>query len=117
MLVQTALTHHQPITVGAGTGIWSRIHIQDLCSLYFLLTQSILSSSQPPPNGKTGYYFAENGDQSWVSIAENIGVVGGRIGVWEGSDGSGVGRIGLEEAKEEFGYGSQRDAEGVLGSR
>jgi hypothetical protein len=121
MLVQTALTHHQPITVGSGTGIWSRIHIQDLCSIYLLLTQSILSSSQPPPpSGKTGYYFAENGEQSWISIAEKIGVVGGRIGVFEGSEGSEggkVGRIGLEEAKEEFGYGSLRDAEGVLGSR
>jgi hypothetical protein len=116
MLVQTALTHHQPITVGAGTGIWSRIHIQDLTSLYLLLTQSILSSS-PPPSGKTGYYFAENGEQSWESIAEKIGEVGGRIGVFEGSEGSKVGRVGLEEANEEFGYGSQRDAEGVLGSR
>lgn len=47
-------------------------------------------------------------------------MVGGRIGVFEGSEeseGGKVGRIGLEEAKEEFGYGSLRDAEGVLGSR
>lgn len=112
-MVQAALKHHQPVTVGAGTGIWSRIHIQDLTSLYLLLTQTILSS-HPPPSGKTGYYFAENGEQSWKSIAEKIGEVGGKIGAWEGSK---VGRMGLEEAKEEFGYGSERDAEGVVGSR
>jgi nucleoside-diphosphate-sugar epimerase len=112
-MVQAALKHHRPITVGSGTGIWSRIHIQDLCSFYLLLTQSILSS-HPPANGKTGYYFAENGEQSWKSIAEKIGEVGRKIGAWEGSE---VGRIGLEEAKEEFGYGSERDAEGVMGSR
>ena len=117
MMVQAALKHHHPITVGAGTGIWSRIHIQDLTSLYLLLTQSTLSSHHhPPPSVKTGYYFAENGEQSWKRIAEKIGEVGGRIGAFEGREGE-VGRMGLEEAKEEFGYGSERDAEGVVGSR
>lgn len=49
-----------------------------------------------------------------MSIAEKIGVGGGKIGMFEGRE---IRRMGLEEAKEEFGYGSQRDAEGVLGSR
>lgn len=51
-----------------------------------------------------------------MSIAEKIGEVGRRIGVFEGRE-IGVGSMRLEEAKDEFEYGSQRDAEGVLGSR
>jgi hypothetical protein len=114
-MVQAALKYHHPVTAGSGTGIWSRIHIQDLTSLYFLLIQAILSSDQkPPPSGKTGYYFAENGEQSWRGIAERIGEVGGGIG---GLEGRGLGSMGLEEARVEFGYESVRDAEGVVGSR
>jgi hypothetical protein len=113
MMVQAALKRHQAVMIGAGSGTWSRIHIQDLTSLYLLLTQAILSS-QAPPSGKTGYYFASHGSQSWKSIAEKIGEVGLKIEAFESSV---VGNMSLSEAKEEFGYGSERDAEGVLGSR
>jgi hypothetical protein len=66
------------------------------------------------PSGKTGYYFVENGTSSWKSISERIGEVGKKIGAFENSE---VGSMGLGEAKEEFGYASERDAEGVVGSR
>jgi hypothetical protein len=61
-----------------------------------------------------GYYFAENGASSWKSISEKIGEVGKKIGAFDGSE---VGSMSLGEAKEQFGYGSERDAEGVVGSR
>ncbi|KAH8757077.1 NAD dependent epimerase/dehydratase family protein [Hyaloscypha finlandica] len=113
MIVQASLKRKHAVMVGAGSGIWSRIHILDLTSLYFLLTQAILDQKSDPPSGKTGYYFAENGASSWESISKKIGEVGKKIGAFDGSE---VRSMSLGEAKEEFGYGSERDAEGVVGS-
>jgi hypothetical protein len=95
--------------------VWSRIHILDLTTLYFNLIQATLSPPKTPlPSGEKGYYFASHGAQSWETIAEKIGEVGKKIGAFESS---GIGSMSLGEAKEEFGYGSERDAEGVVGSR
>jgi hypothetical protein len=113
MMVQAALKRHQAVMIGTGSAIWSRVHILDLTTLYLLLTQAILSSNAPP-SCKTGYYFASHGSQSWKSIAEKIGEVGKKIGAFDSSE---VGEMTLGEAAEEFGYASERDAEGVLGSR
>jgi hypothetical protein len=113
MMVQAALKRHQAVMIGTNSAIWSRVHILDLTTLYLLLTQAILSSNAPP-SGKTGYYFASHGSQSWKSIAEKIGEVGKKIGAFDSSE---VGKMTLGEAAEEFGYASERDAEGVLGSR
>lgn len=116
MLSQAALKRHQAVTVGTGAAEWSRIHILDLVSLYFLLLQKLLdpTTEKVVSFGKQGYYFASHGKQSWSSIAEKIGKVGKGIDAFESEE---VGKMELGEAKEEFGYGSERDAEGVLGSR
>ncbi|KAE9381141.1 NAD(P)-binding protein [Stipitochalara longipes BDJ] len=115
MMVQAALKRKQAVMVGKGSGVWSRIHILDLTTLYFLLVQATLSpdSKSPVPSGEKGYYFASHGAQSWESIGEKIGEVGKKIGAFESSE---VGSMNLGEAKEEFGYSSERDAEGVVGS-
>ncbi|PMD64312.1 NAD dependent epimerase/dehydratase family protein [Hyaloscypha bicolor E] len=113
MMVQAALKRKQAVMVGAGSGVWSRIHILDLTSLYFLLTQAILDKKPDLRSGKKGFYFVENGTSSWKGIAERISVVGKKIGAFESEE---VGKMSLGEAKEEFGYGSERDAEGVVGS-
>jgi len=114
MMVQAALKRKQAVAVGKGEGVWSWIHILDLTSLYFLLVEGVLEKKLDIPSGAKGYYFAENGAKSWKSIAERIGEVGHKIGAFEGSE---VVTMNLAEAKEEFGYGSERDAEGVVGSR
>jgi hypothetical protein len=94
--------------------IWSRIHIVDLSNLYVLLVEAILDKRLNLPSGKTGYYFAENGSQSWKSIAEIIGGIGKKIREFETSE---IKEITLEEAAEEFYNGHLRDAEGVLASK
>jgi len=65
------------------------------------------------PTGKTGYYFVENGFQTWKSIAEGIGKAGKELGAFETEE---VGEVTMNEAADEFYNGSLRDAEGVLAS-
>ncbi len=65
-------------------------------------------------HGKTGYYFAENGFQTWKSISERIGKTGSEMGLFEHAD---VGEVTLEEAADEFYDGNLRDAEAVLASK
>jgi hypothetical protein len=66
------------------------------------------------PSGKLGYYFAENGSQSWKSIAEGVGKIGKQSGIFKTSE---TGDIGLEEVANEFYGGDLRDAEAVLASK
>tara|TARA_R110002060_G_scaffold49296_1_gene60279 strand:+ start:1178 stop:1600 length:423 start_codon:yes stop_codon:yes gene_type:complete len=66
------------------------------------------------PTGKTGYYFVENGFQTWKSIAEGIGKAGKELGAFETEE---VGEVTMNEAADEFYNGSLRDAEGVLASK
>lgn len=131
MIVQMALKKKQSVMIGPGEGvgrcyhdllfsrlisrqIWNRIHIQDLSRLYYLLVQAALDDKANLPNGKTGYFFAENGDQSWKDIAERIGQTGKELGVFESSE---VISITLQEAADEFYEGQLRDTEGVLASK
>jgi hypothetical protein len=66
------------------------------------------------PNGKTGYYFAENGDQSWKAIAERIGQTGKELGIFETDE---ITSVTLQEAADEFYEGDLRHAESVLASK
>lgn len=79
-----------------------------------MLVQAILDKNADLPSGKAGYYFAENGFQSWKSIAEKIGDVGKQLGAFETEE---VANIELKEVADIFYHGSLTDAEGVLGSK
>ena len=93
--------------------IWNRIHILDLTKLFSLIVENIVAKNEIP-SGRAGYYFAENGFQTWQSIAESIGRTGFEIGVFYTPT---VGSVSLEEVAEEFFDGDQRDAETVLASK
>lgn len=75
---------------------------------------AILDHKPDLPSGETGYYFAENGSQSWKSIAEKIGHAGKQIGAFKTDQ---IAKIELQEAADEFFGSNIRDAEGVLGSK
>lgn len=50
-------------------------HILDLATLYLTVLSAILSSrpsSPPPPFGKQGFYFAENGRFKWTELSQGI---------------------------------------------
>lgn len=66
------------------------------------------------PSGREGYYFAENGSQSWNSIAAGIGQAGKQLGLFETPE---VESISLQKAAEAFFDGDLRNAEGVLASK
>ncbi|KAH7417372.1 NAD dependent epimerase/dehydratase family protein [Cadophora sp. MPI-SDFR-AT-0126] len=112
MMTQLALKKKQSVMIGTGSGIWNRVHILDLADLFILLVRAILDG-KPLPTGKTGYYFVENGFQTWRSISESIGKAGKELGVFDTDE---VGEVTLQEAADEFYNGNLRDAEAVLAS-
>ncbi|CZR50992.1 related to NAD dependent epimerase/dehydratase family protein [Phialocephala subalpina] len=111
MIVQLALKKKQSVTVGPGEGVWNRVHVKDLSRLYFLLVQALLDGKTDVPSGKTGYFFAENGFQSWREISDRVAKAGKEVGVFENCE---VAAVTLQEAADEFYDGDLRHAEGVL---
>jgi hypothetical protein len=109
-----SLNRKQAVMLGHGSGVWSRIHIQDLSDIFIRLVNAIVDKRPDLPTGKQGYFFAEDGSQSWKSISERVAKVGKQAGIFENED---VGEVGLKEAADEFYDGVERDMEGVLGSK
>lgn len=50
---------------------WVLCHVLDLCSLYTAILRRILQGN-PPPSGKNGFYFAENGRFPWAALWKGI---------------------------------------------
>ncbi|CAG8950364.1 hypothetical protein HYFRA_00006857 [Hymenoscyphus fraxineus] len=113
MLAELSLEHKQAIILGNGSGIWSVIHIKDLSKMYYLLVQAVIERNSALPNGKKGYYFAENGSHSWKSIAEEIGKFGNENGVFKTDK---VITIHMYEVADKYFNRDIRHAESVLGS-
>ncbi|KAE8448381.1 hypothetical protein EG329_009625 [Mollisiaceae sp. DMI_Dod_QoI] len=113
MIIQLSLEKKKSVTIGPGEGVWNRIHIKDLSRLYYLLVQAVLDGNTELPNGKTGYFFAENGAQSWREISEFVGKIGKELEVFKTDE---VATATLQEAADEFYDGDLRHAEGVLAS-
>ncbi|KAJ3028314.1 hypothetical protein HDV00_010473 [Rhizophlyctis rosea] len=80
IIIRSAIEAKQAQVIGNGTGVWTHVHIADLCELYELILQKALKG-EPAPNGKDGMYFAETGSHSWLSISERVGKVGHELGV------------------------------------
>jgi nucleoside-diphosphate-sugar epimerase len=114
-MIRAALEMRKAVILGSGSGMWSRIHIRDVGSLFFTLVEHILhNSSSSIPSGKTGYYFAENGFQSFKSIAQRIAQTGKALGVLDTDE---VMSMGLQEFAEKFYEGDVRMAESILASK
>lgn len=114
-MIHQALQTRKAVVLGDGSGMWSRIHIHDLGSLFLKLVENILHDpSSSIPSGKTGYYFAENGSQSFRSIAQRIAHTGKALGVLDTDE---VTSMGLQEFAEKFYEGDVRMAESILASK
>ncbi|RDW66477.1 NAD dependent epimerase family protein [Coleophoma cylindrospora] len=113
-IVELSLAHQprQAVVVGKGEGVWSRVSIVDVSHLFYLLVQAVGSAS--PPFGKEGYYFVENGSQSWMSISQKIGEVFKAKGIASTDE---VAGITLKEAGDALYGGSEREAEAILASK
>jgi hypothetical protein len=114
-MIQQALELRKAIILGSGEGIWNRIHIRDLGSLFLTLVEKILyDPSADIPSGQTGYYFVENGFQSFKSIAQRTAQTGKALGVLDTDE---VTSMGLQEFAERFYAGDVRLAESILASK
>lgn len=75
-----------------------------MVQLYLLLVRESAS----------GYFFAENGSQSWKTISETIGRVGKDCSVFASEK---VRDISLQDAADEYFDGNLKDTESVLASK
>lgn len=78
--------------IGAGTNVWSNVHMSDLVDLYLLVIEKA-------PVG--GFYYAENGEMSMRELAESISRMLGFGGKAE--------TISMADAEAEWGEGPAND--------
>jgi nucleoside-diphosphate-sugar epimerase len=86
VLIRAALKRHKVEVVGSGEATWNNVHIADLTDAYIIIFDQLLnaygpdadSNAQPSPyltTGRQGYYFTENGQNSWRQLSEKIGEI------------------------------------------
>jgi nucleoside-diphosphate-sugar epimerase len=80
-LIKIALHEKQAVVLGAGTGIWTFIHISDVAVFYRLLLHHQLLD-RAFGVGKRGNYFIEAGETTWLEISECIARAGRDQGLW-----------------------------------
>jgi nucleoside-diphosphate-sugar epimerase len=66
-LVSNALEKKAVQLVGPGRNVWSNVHIEDLATLYGLVLKGLDSNIS-----SGSFYFAENGEASFIEIAQAI---------------------------------------------
>ncbi|TFK72944.1 NAD(P)-binding protein [Pluteus cervinus] len=76
-LLEVSLDRGQGGMVGVGKNVWPCVHIDDVADLYFTIFNSILSegSSKQPGHGRSGFYFAENGEYTMYDLAKAVSSV------------------------------------------
>lgn len=83
-IVQIALQNGKMGLVGPGEATWDNVHIDDLIDAYIILLDELLAAYGPDAKpdaksnpylttGREGYYFVENGRNTWRSLFEKIG--------------------------------------------
>ncbi|CAF0923194.1 unnamed protein product [Rotaria sordida] len=82
-LIQIALQQGKLGLIGPGEATWDNVHIDDLVDAYIILFNELLAAYGPDakpdvkPNpylttGREGYYFVENGRNTWREIFEKV---------------------------------------------
>jgi hypothetical protein len=85
-MVRGALAAKKSGMVKDCTAVWSHVHVQDLAELYKILFTKVFiekAGEDKVPSGRKGIYFAETGEASWRSVAEEVGRVGKELGKLE----------------------------------
>ncbi|PFH53081.1 hypothetical protein AMATHDRAFT_138304, partial [Amanita thiersii Skay4041] len=80
-LVKLSLQRGQAGMVGEGKNTWPNVHIDDVADLYIHLFDLILPTDANhrnphravPAHGRSGFYFAENGEHHLVQVGKAIG--------------------------------------------
>lgn len=58
--------------IGVGKSRWNTVHINDLARLFVLLVEQALQDGGHASWGSESYYFAEDGDVTWVHFATDV---------------------------------------------
>jgi nucleoside-diphosphate-sugar epimerase len=107
ILIRAALKLGKVPVVGDGSGIWDRVHINDVAGCYeFVLNQILVG--QDVPSGKEGIFFVETGEHSWRELSQRIAEAGVAIGGLKTTE---LLSISLDEAAETLGRGWRLIAE------
>jgi nucleoside-diphosphate-sugar epimerase len=78
-LIRLAVREGYAWVIGDGKGIWNHVHVRDLAQLYEVFTARLLEGVTIP-HGDEGIFFTENGEYSWLEVAEGIARVGFELG-------------------------------------
>lgn len=55
--------------------------ISPVADLYIILLDTLLANPEKAGHGRQGYYFAENGEHTWLAISRAIGTALERLGI------------------------------------
>jgi len=113
-MIRGALAAKKSGMVKECTAVWSHVHVQDLAELYKILFTKVFiekAGEDKVPSGRKGIYFAETGEDSWRSVAEEIGKVGKDLGKLETEK---LEEIDIQEAANRWTGGSVMYAEAAF---
>ncbi|KAF9012835.1 NAD(P)-binding protein [Hymenopellis radicata] len=73
-LIKASIARKQTGVVGLGKNVWNNVHIQDLAILYVVLLDHVLglASHNEFQHGRSGYYFAENGEHELLDVSKAL---------------------------------------------
>jgi nucleoside-diphosphate-sugar epimerase len=110
ILLQAALKRHKLEVVGLGEATWNNVHIGDVSDAYIILFDQLLAVYGPDAKpdaqhspylttGREGYYFVENGKQSWRQLTEKVSELFYKNGIIKSPE---VGRLPDDEIENKF---------------
>ncbi|KAG0033016.1 hypothetical protein BGZ81_009573 [Podila clonocystis] len=94
-LVKASLKTGQAVQVGEGLNVWNKVHVRDLSRFYILLLKRSLQEPQivgrevdnqgntlpELPKNQDAYWFVEDGEFTWGSIAQSVAREFVRLGI------------------------------------
>ncbi|KAI0368821.1 NAD-P-binding protein [Pilatotrama ljubarskyi] len=72
LLVRSALDRGSVGILGKGISRWGDVHINDTADLYIFLLNALLSTPEKVSHGRTGWFFAANGEHSIRELHEAV---------------------------------------------
>ncbi|KAG0340646.1 hypothetical protein BG004_006332 [Podila humilis] len=97
LIIRASLDNGRALQIGKGLSVWNKVHVIDLAHLYILLLERSLKEPQTAdrtrvlddqgnriselPKNEDAYYFVEDGEFTWGSVAQTIDREFARLGI------------------------------------
>lgn len=96
ILVRKSILLGNTPVVGDGSGSWDNLHVLDMARAYKLVLSKILSGAGADiPHGKDGVYFLQDGNHTWLELAQMVAKAGVEAGALKTTE---LKKLSLEEA-------------------